>query len=59
MAASYYELYKPVPERYPKRIRQALLYRPYKELQRHNISVRVRDYRMVKKEVLNGSVTVR
>jgi len=59
MAASYYELYKPVPERYPKRIRQALLYRPYKELQRHNISVRVRDYRMVKKEVLNGSETVR
>ena len=59
MAASYYELYKPVPERYPERIRQALLYRPYKELQRHNISVRVRDYRMVKKEVLNGSETVR
>lgn len=59
MTASYYELYKPVPERYPERIRQALLYRPYKELQRHNISVRVRDYRMVKKEVLNGSETVR
>jgi len=59
MAASYYELYKPVPERYPERIRHALLYRPYKELQRHNISVRVRDYRMVKKEVLNGSETVR
>ena len=59
MAACYYELYKPVPERYPECIRQAILYRPYKELQRHNISVRVCDYRVVKKEVLSGSETVR
>ncbi len=59
MAASYYELYKPVPERYPERLGQALLYRPYKELQQHNISVRVCDYRIVKKEMLNGTETVR
>lgn len=59
MAASYYELYKPVPERYPEHVRQSILYRPYKDLQKHNIHIREYDYTLIAKETLSGNETVK
>ena len=59
MAASYYELYKPVPERYPEHVRHSILYRPYKELQKHNFRIRAYDYTLTVKEALSGNETVK
>lgn len=59
MAANYYELYKPVPERYPKQIATNILYRPYRHLQSFKIRVHVSNYRIVLKESLNGTETVK
>lgn len=59
MAANYYELYKPVPERYPKQVAMNILYRPYRHLQSLKIRVHVSNYRIALKESLNETETVK
>ena len=59
MAASNYELYKPVLERYPKQLASSILYRPYKYLKSHKVRVHVSNYAAVMKESLDGTETVK